>query len=187
MPLISLVGSDRPKSFNASAVSLVESALQSLGEDTHRVGWENLDLPIYSQVIESEQGLPDAITELRAKLAGADGLIIGCPEYNGFMPPLLLNTLTWATRNQQGQPDLSPFRFKPCLICASSPGGLGGIRAASHLANYLLGIGASVYPDFFIVPNAFTALATAEASEPLNARAETIADGFLARTRLISG
>ncbi len=82
MPLISLVGSDRPKSFNASAVSLVESALQSLGEDTHRVGWENLDLPIYSQVIESEQGLPDAITELRAKLAGADGLIIGCPEYN---------------------------------------------------------------------------------------------------------
>ncbi len=189
MPLISLVGSERPDSFNASAVTLIERALKSLGTASERAEWANLALPLYSQVIELEQGLPEAAGDLRSRIKAADGLIIGCPEYNGFMPPLLLNALTWATRNPQGQPDLSPFRLKPCLICASSPGSLGGIRAAGHLATYLLGIGASVYPDFFLIPNAFTTLGGNDESEQrkLSGRAEVIASGFLAQTRLQPG
>ena len=189
MPLVSLVGSQRSDSFNASAVSLIELALKSLGAESERAEWAHLELPLYSQVIELEQGLPKAVSDLRSRIKAADGLIIGCPEYNGFMPPLLLNALTWATRNPQGHSDLSPFRLKPCLICASSPGSLGGIRAASHLATYLLGIGASVYPDFFLIPNAFTTLAGSDESEQhkLSGRAEIIASGFLARTRLQPG
>ena len=152
---ISLVGSHRPRSVNAGTTHLIEQTLEASGDTCERIDIATLELSIYSQVVEQQEGQPKGADRLRRALRGASGLIIGCPEYNGFMPPLLLNALTWATRNEDGQSDLSPFRLKPVLLCASSPGSLGGIRAVGHLATYLLGIGSQVYPDFFLIPGAF--------------------------------
>lgn len=66
------------------------------------------------------------------------------------------------------------------LICSSSPGGLGGIRAAAELANYLRGIGAIVFPEFFIVPQAFSVFSEPNlaSDHPLTVRANEIALAF---------
>ena len=179
---LSMIGSERPGSFNASTVALIEQQIQANNDTVTRIDLAALALPIYSQVLEHSGGQPSGATALRAALSSSQGLIIGSPEYNGFMPPLLLNALTWATRGDDGQSDLSVWRLKPCLITASSPGPIGGIRGAGHLATFLLGIGASVYPDFFIVPNAMKVFDGADAvnATPFQSRAEQLVTGFKA-------
>lgn len=179
---LSIVASDRPESFNARAVVLIEQKIVANNDTVTRIDLAAMMLPIYSQVLEQSAGQPNKVSELRTALSSCEGLIIGSPEYNGFMPPLLLNALTWTTRDDNGQSDLSVWRLKPCLIAASSPSPIGGIRGAGHLATYLLGIGASVYPDFFLVPNAMKVFGGVDATStaPFEMRAEQLATGFKA-------
>lgn len=180
MSYLSFSGSDRPGSINRRAVSLVLNAMRDQGLAINECELESLKLPLYTQVIEQADGYPAALRTLRAQLAEAQGLIIGCPEYNGLITPLLLNALTWLSRSESAEPDLSCFRLKPVLICSSSPGGLGGIRAAAELANYLRGIGGLIFPEFFIVPQGFSVFAESTLGEDhaMVQRATQLAQAF---------
>ena len=180
MAFLTFAGSDREESVNWLAASLVSTAVSELGHAVESQRLETLNLPLYRQVAEQSTGYPSSLCDFRSSVQKADGLIIGCPEFNGLITPLLLNTLTWLTRSDKGAPDLSAFRLKPVLICSSSPGGLGGIRAAAELANYLRGIGAIVFPEFFIVPQAFSVFSEPNlaSDHPLTARANEIALAF---------
>jgi len=180
MAYLSFTGSDRAASINRRAVSLVLNAMRLEGLEIVECELEAFNLPLYSQVTEHSQGYPASLKTLRGQLTAAEGLVIGCPEYNGLITPLLLNALTWLTRSESADPDLSGFRLKPILICSSSPGGLGGIRAAAELANYLRGIGALIYPEFFIVPQGFNVFSESALAEdhPMAMRAQQLAASF---------
>ena len=85
------------------------------------------------------------------------GLIITCPEYNGFMTPLLVNTIDWCTRSENASVDLSGFADKTILIASASPGPGGASRANTHLRTMLSGIGSIVFPQTLTVPAAYNA------------------------------
>ena len=88
------------------------------------------DLPHFSQDLEAA-GLPDAVVELRERLAAADGLLIATPEYNYSVPGVLKNAIDWLSRH----PD-SPLDGKPTAILGAG-GRSGTARAQRHLREIL--------------------------------------------------
>ena len=177
---VAVSGSDRAESFNTRTLALATKSLKAQKHTIENAPLADPRLPLYSQVVEIEQGQPPEVTAFRHTLLNSDGLIIACPEFNGVMPPALLNGLTWSTRDTKGNPDLKPFYLTPCLIVSSSPSGLGGIRAASQLANYLLGLGGLIYPQFLLVANAYQVYDpnSSESLVSFSQKAEQIAAGF---------
>ena len=152
--ILAFSGSARANSFNQMTVNAIVEFCT--GEVTH-LNLRDLALPIYDGDLEDRSGLPESAKALRTLIKTHDALVIGCPEYNGFMTPLLLNAIDWASRSEQTSPDTSIFKDKLVLICSTSPGALSGMRAASHLKTLLGGIGMLVLPDLFAIPGSHKA------------------------------
>jgi len=84
--------------------------------------------------------------------------IVCSPEYNGSYPALLKNAIDWASSPVKGDAQWSdgvlPFRNKVVGMASASPGGLGGLRAQSHLAALLLNLECWVAPRSHAVSHA---------------------------------
>jgi chromate reductase len=173
-------GSTRADSFNHKVAATLVAQINKLGHDGQLVNLNNYDMPIYNGDLEAASGLPASVTALKQKMSEANGLIITCPEYNGFMPPVLINAIDWCTRSAEASVDLGCFINKPVFIAAASPGPGGGGRAANHLKTMLSGIGAYVSPFPLTVPSAFNAFADdgSFADEGMNDRAANMMAGF---------
>ena len=150
-------GSARNDSFNQKTVLCIGNELHKHGAIVTNIKLGEFQAPLYHGDEEETNGLPEATVRFKSLLDDSDALVISCPEYNGFMTPLLLNTIDWATRSSDASVDLSGFRGKPVLVTSSSPGPGGGSRAAVHLKTLLAGIGCFVSPDSFMVPSGFAA------------------------------
>ena len=150
-------GSTRKDSVNQKTAAVLAKAVAAAGESVEVINLGDFDMPIYQGDLEAESGLPEAATALKEKLLAADGFIIACPEYNGFMPPVLINAIDWCTRSAEASLSLDCFMGKTVFIAAASPGPGGGGRAAVHLKTMLSGIGAHVSPFPLTVPTAFSA------------------------------
>ena len=72
--------------------------------------------------------MPEAVVQLRGKIAAADGVLIVTPEYNYSIPGVLKNAIDWASR-----PPEQPFDGKPMAIMGVSPGGSGTMRCQYQL------------------------------------------------------
>jgi len=84
-----------------------------------------------------EKPFPEAVTEFRARLAQADGILIATPEYNSSLSGALKNAIDWASR--QPKP---PLNGKPVAIIGASTGNFGTVRAQLHLRQALTHVGA---------------------------------------------
>jgi len=183
-------GSARIDSFNQKTVLCIGSELQKQGAIVTNIKLSEFQAPVYHGDEEVAKGLPEATSRFKSLLHESDALVISCPEYNGFMTPLLLNTIDWATRSSDASVDLSGFKGKPVLVISSSPGPGGGSRAAVHLKTLLAGIGCFVSPDSFTVPSGFSAFDKAGQliDVGLQKRASQIAQQFNDfATKLIQG
>ena len=178
-------GSTRQGSFNSKLVAALASEISNLGATAELINLRDFAMPIYDGDLEAASGLPSGTLALKAKLDAADGLIISCPEYNGFMPPVLINAIDWCTRSSEAAPDLGCFMNKPIFIAGASPGPGGGGRVVTHLNTMLSGIGAYVSPFPLTVPAAYSAYN--EAGELTDAgmkdRANKMMAGFIQFTQ----
>jgi chromate reductase len=117
----------------------------------HEVGpeWmscESFDLsriPYFNQDIEDE-GIPEPVEELRAKIRAHDAVLIATPEYDYAIPGVLTAALDWALRPRYYP---TPFRHKPVGIVGASPGGVGTARGQMVLRQILLHPPAYVMPE----------------------------------------
>eukprot|EP01047_Picozoa_sp_COSAG01_P072006 COSAG01_NODE_11339_length_1954_cov_4.120755_3_plen_148_part_00 len=100
--IIGLCGSDREGSYNKMLLEAAVTHCTAAGGVCEVVDLAALSLPLYSSQLEGEDVFPASAKELKAKLVGADGIIITCPEFNGGITPLLCNAITWATRGEGG-------------------------------------------------------------------------------------
>jgi chromate reductase len=87
----------------------------------------DLDLPLYNGDVEA-QGLPDKVQTLSDRIAGAEAVIISCPEYNKALSGVMKNALDWVSRTKG-----SPWRDKPVAIMSATAGRAGGERSQSSL------------------------------------------------------
>lgn len=188
MKYLALSGSSREDSVNQKTVNAMAASLRALSAKVTDITLNDFDLPLDNGDLESSAGLPEAAQRFQTLIHASGGLIIGCPEYNGYMTPLLLNTIDWSTRSKDGGADLSAFRDRPILITSASPGAMGGARANTQLRTLLIGIGCLVLPDNFAVGGAMSAFDETGAfvDDKLQSRADGIAlrfDEFTRRNR----
>jgi len=84
-------------------------------------------IPFYDAYVESADGIPPAVQQLKETITAADGLLIVTPEYNNSMPGILKNAIDWLSRPPSDIPKV--FRGRPVAIMGATPG-LGATRLA---------------------------------------------------------
>jgi chromate reductase len=155
--LVIISGSSRKESSNLKLARILESCCNAGGAQATHIELESYPMPIYSGDLEDAEGLPSSVKALQAALQDADGIIFTCPEYNGFMTPLLLNAIDWCTRSETASLSLSAFAGKSVFVASASPGPGGGSRAATHLKSLLMGIGCHVSPQALVIAGSYGA------------------------------
>jgi chromate reductase len=93
--IIGISGSLRRGSYNAA---LLRAAAQQAPAGTVVDVVSIREIPLYDGDLESEKGLPDAVTTLKDRIAAADGLLLATPEYNASIPGVFKNVIDWLSR-----------------------------------------------------------------------------------------
>ena len=87
----------------------------------------DLRLPLYDGDLEA-RGIPAEVARLAETVAGAEAVLIACPEYNKGPPGVLKNALDWLSRVRP-----NPLWGKGCAIVSAAAGRAGGERAQTML------------------------------------------------------
>jgi NAD(P)H-dependent FMN reductase len=150
---------------NAFSKKLAKSAALSIRRRTPiraratLIDLADFDAPLFNADLEFLQGVPETMQAIKAMVRSHDGLLIVTPEYNGFIPPLLVNLFSWTSRPEPHEPPGLVYQGKPVALAASSPGRLGGIRVIPRLRDAASELGMIPVPGFVTIPNAETAFA----------------------------
>ena len=147
--ILAFSGSARRESLNRKLLAVAVESARAAGAEVTLLDPSDYILPLYHGDEEAANGLPPAAAKLVDLLLAHDALLIASPEYNGFLTPLLKNTLDWMSRA-----DADPFAGKVAAIVSASPGPFGGVRSAQLAQQLLLKLGCHVVPDQVCVPHA---------------------------------
>jgi chromate reductase len=147
--LIGISGSLRRDSYNTA---LLRAAAARMPEGHTLRNVSIGDLPLFNADLE-QQGMPDAVTQLKTEITQADGLLIATPEYNGSFPGVLKNALDWASRPAADIPRV--FGGLPVAILGATPGPFATTAAQGALLPVLRSLRTVLYTDRQLrVPNA---------------------------------
>lgn len=158
--ILALGGSLRRDSFNQKLAALAAEGARAAGAEVTVISLRDFPMPLFDQDLEDASGKPEAAARLKALFASHHGLIIASPEYNSSVTAALKNAIDWVSRvDSPDEPMLSALSGKSAVLCAASPGGLGGLRGLVHLRSILGNIGITVLPDQFALGSAHNAFA----------------------------
>lgn len=118
--IVGIAGSLRRGSYN---LMLLRAAAAAVPQETTLEIGSIREFPLYDADLESEQGVPPAVQQLKDRIAAADGLLIATPEYNNSMPGVLKNAIDWLSRPPADIPRV--FRGLPLGFIGATPG-MGG-------------------------------------------------------------
>jgi chromate reductase, NAD(P)H dehydrogenase (quinone) len=158
--LLIFAGSTRQNSFNRKLAKAATDLARNAGATVTRLELSDLNIPLYNADLEAQATPPDVL-RLKEIMDKHPAWIICSPEYNGSYTGLLKNTIDWASSPVKGDPvwgDANkPFGGKVVGLLSASPGGLGGLRALSHLNPLLLQLQCWVCPQQFALARAGSA------------------------------
>jgi len=120
--------------------SHVGRRLEAEGVAVNALELGTFPMPIFNEDLEPD-AVPDSAPRLAELFRTHDIVFIATPEYNGGVPPLLVNVLTWLSRQKP-----SPLRRAVFGIGGVSSGKYGTLWAQSHLRDQLTKLGALVVP-----------------------------------------
>jgi len=139
--ILVFAGSTRKGSFSKAFAGAAARAIDEAGGVAQLIDLGDFPATIYNQDEEAANGLPETMQRLKAAIAGSDGLMVSTPEYNGCVPPLLINVLSWVSRPEGDEAASAVFAGKPVAVMACSPGGMGGVRVIPRLRDFLCELG----------------------------------------------
>jgi chromate reductase len=122
--ILGFAGSLRKGSYNRA---LLRTALELIPKDTELQTFDLEGLPLFNQDLENEP--TEKVTEFKARIRGADAILIATPEYNYSIPGVLKNAIDCASRPYGD----NAFEHKPVAIMGASIGMAGTARAQYHL------------------------------------------------------
>ncbi len=117
--IIAFAGSNHKQSINHQLVLAAAGKLP--GKQVTVLNLVDFPLPIYSEDLQLELGIPQKAVELYQIFAEADGFVIAVPEHNGLMPAFFKNVIDWLSRI-----DRIIFYQKPVMLLSTSDGSNGG-------------------------------------------------------------
>jgi len=128
--IAAMIGSLRKDSFHRILFEVARSVAPD-GVEILEAPVEHL--PFYNGDLE-DAGLPDTVTSFQDAVAGADGLLVFTPEYNGSIPGVTKNAIDWLTRPYGS----GAIVGKPVGVVAATPGGHDAAGVRDHL-NIVIG------------------------------------------------
>jgi len=155
--LLIFAGSARHGSFNKKLAQAAAQIAETKACSVTLVDLADYVAPVYNGDDEAEGGIPKTMLAFKALMKEHDAFLIASPEYNGFVPPLLINVFSWCSRPEEGDTSLVATRGKYIGLMATSPGGLGGIRMLPRLREALADLGAITLPGMVSVGSAMKA------------------------------
>jgi chromate reductase len=165
MHIVTLCGALRSASLNRLFLKQAIAFLAPRAE-IESLELKDLPMPIYDGDIETGTGVPDNASRLRDRIAAADGMVIGSPEYNNSIPGGLKNAIDWVSRLPH-----QPFKGKPVLLMGASPGPYGGVRSQMAIRQVLAALAAITVPITVALPHADQAFDETGALKDPKARA----------------
>ena len=120
--LIGISGSLRDGSYNTA---LLRAASTMMPEGTELSLRSIKGIPLYDGDVETAEGIPSAVAELKEAIAMADGFILATPEYNHSMSGVLKNAIDWLSRPPADIKRV--FGGKRVALLGASPGGFGTV------------------------------------------------------------
>lgn len=158
---LTLSGSIRKGSYNRVLQQHMGRKLTAAGVAVTEIDLSDFDMPIFNEDLEPDN-VPQAAARLAELWRSHDIVFIATPEYNGSMPPLLVNTVTWLSRQKP-----SPFRHATFGIGGVSSGKYGTIWSLSHLRDSLTKVGTLIVPTLLGIGPAEAAFdANGDPTEP---------------------
>ena len=155
--ILIFAGSARRGAFSKQLAAAATTIIAEAGAKPTLIDLADFEASLYNADLEDSSGIPQSVLDFRRLVASHHGLMIATPEYNGFITPLVLNMLCWASRPSLGD-DFGPvFQTKPVALMAASPGRLGGVRVIPRLRDVLAELGMVPVPGFVTVPAAASA------------------------------
>lgn len=148
---LTLSGSIRQGSYNRVLQQHMGRKLSDAGVSVTALDLSDFDMPIFNEDLEAEH-VPEAAGRLAELFRSHDIVFIATPEYNGGVSPLIVNTITWLSRQKP-----SAFRSAVFGIGGVSSGKYGTIWSLSHLRESLGKIGTLVVPTLLGIGPADTA------------------------------
>jgi chromate reductase, NAD(P)H dehydrogenase (quinone) len=137
MRILAIAGSLRRDSHNAR---LLRHVAEQAPAGVEVEIWDGLrEIPPYDEDDDTDPA-PPSVAELRAAIAGADGLLFATPEYNASIPGVLKNAIDWASRPRAS----TPLQGKPAAVIGASTGSFGAVWAQAELRKVLGSTGARV-------------------------------------------
>ncbi len=137
---ITLCGSIRKGSVNEILRRHMSQQLRAAGVEVTDLSLADFEMPIFNEDLEPDN-TPESARRLAEAFRSHDIVFLATPEYNGGLPPLVVNTIAWLSRQKP-----SPFRHAVFGIGGVSSGKYGTIWALSHLRDSLSKIGGLVVP-----------------------------------------
>ena len=137
---LTLSGSIRKGSYNRVLQQHMGRKLTEAGVAVTAFDLAVFDMPIFNLYLEPDN-VPETAVQLAEMWRSHDIVFIASPEYNGGVPPLLVNTVTWLSRQKP-----SPFRYAVFGIGGVSSGKYGTIWSLSHLRDSLTKVGTLIVP-----------------------------------------
>lgn len=139
LAVVGLAGSLRTGSFNRALLR----AARELAPPTMQIDVFDLaPIPPYNADADTDDRRPDAVTQLKAAITEADGVLLVSPEYNAGISGVMKNALDWASRPAFR----SPMAGKPTGIMGASRSGKGTARAQEQAKLMVLSMLAEVFP-----------------------------------------
>lgn len=117
--ILALAASNKRVSINQTLLHVAVSKLVHLQSDI--LSLSEIDLPVYNEEMEHDDGIPELVMNTYRRFAAADGFMLACPEHNGLPPAAFKNLFDWMSRVSQ-----QVFQMKPVMLLSTSPGLNGG-------------------------------------------------------------
>lgn len=100
----------------------------------------DLNLPLYNTKEEEKNGIPQIAKDITAQIIDLNAFIIVAPEYNGVMPPVLNNTISWISRAT----DDWRLAFNEKIVALATHSGGGGEKGLQAMRIQFQHMGANV-------------------------------------------
>ena len=156
--ILAFGGSLRRDSYNQKLAAVAAQGAREAGAEVTLIALRDFPLPVFDQDFETASGMPEAAKKLKQLFREHHGLLIASPEYNSSISAALKNAIDWVSRAESDdEPPLVAFAGKSAILCAASPGALGGLRGLVHVRAILGNIGVTVLPDQVAVGKAYEA------------------------------
>lgn len=148
--ILTFAGSSRQGSWNRRVVEAAANGAEAVGAEVTRLDLARYPLPIFDEDLEA-RGFPENAAELKRIFKDHHALLIGCPEYNSSITPLLKNVIDWVSRPTGDASPLEAFDGKVAGLVAASGGAIGGLRGLFHVRDILQNIRVTVVPTMLAV------------------------------------